>query len=110
MPRSQPDHRRRRPGRRPPYCPSAGAFSGGPRPPGFTAPGMRQVFNTILPMQGRERRQFYNQASAGLVIGMGLAGGIIGSSWGGVLGAAFGFGFGITMGGVFVENGRFYRR
>lgn len=104
MARSQPGHRRRRPGRRPPYRPSAGAFSGGPRPPGFTAPGMRQVFDAVLPMQGKERKSFYNQASAGLVIGVGLGGAIIGFSWGGVVGAVIGFGVGATAGGVFVEG------
>ena len=30
---------------------------------------MRQLFDAVLPMQGQERKQFYNQASTGPVVG-----------------------------------------
>jgi len=109
MARSYPDHRRRRPDRRPPHR-APTAFSGGRKPQGFTVPGMRQLFDAVLPMQGRERKQFYNQASTGLVVGLGLGGAIIGCSCGGVIGAVLGFGVGATAGGAFVEKQRFYRR
>ncbi len=33
---------------------------------------MRQLFDLVLPMRGEERKQFYNQASTGLVAGLGL--------------------------------------
>ena len=110
MPRRYSNRPRRGPGRRPPHRPSPGAFSGGPRPQGFTTPGMRQVFDAILPMRGKERKQFYNQASTGLVVGLGIGGAMLGGSWGGLLGAVFGFVVGATAGGAFVEKRRFYRR
>jgi len=71
---------------------------------------MRQVFDAILPMRGKERKQFYNQASTGLVVGLGIGGAMLGGSWGGLLGAVFGFVVGATAGGAFVEKRRFYRR
>jgi hypothetical protein len=109
MARSNPGHRRR-PGRRPPYRPSAGGLASGPRPQGFTGPGMRQLVDAVLPMQGKERKQFYNQASTGLVVGLGLGGALLGGSWAGPVGALFGLGVGATLGGAFVERWRFYRQ
>jgi hypothetical protein len=109
MARSNPGQRRRRPGRRPPHRPSAGASSG-QRPQGFTGPGMRQLFDAVLPMKGRERKQFYNQASTGLVVGLGIGGAKLGGSWAGPVGAVIGFGVGATTGGLFVEKQRYYRR
>ena len=110
MARKYPNRPRSRPGRRPPHRPPAGAFSGGRKPQGFTVPGMRQLFDAVLPMQGKERKQFYNQASTGLVVGLGIGGGMLGFGWGGVLGAVIGFGIGATAGGLLVEERRFYRR
>jgi hypothetical protein len=109
MARSNPGHRRR-PGRRPPHLPSAGAFPSNPRPQGFTGPGMRQLFDGVLPMRGRERREFFNQASTGLVVGLGLGGAVLGHSWAGPVGALIGLGVGATTGGLFIEKQRFYRR
>lgn len=88
----------------------AEASSGGRKPRGFTGPGMRQLFDAVLPMQGKERKQFYNQASTGLVVGLGLGGAMLGGSWAGAVGAVIGFGVGATAGGLFVEKQRFYRR
>ena len=110
MARTNSGHRRRRPGRRPPHRPSAGAFPVKSRPQGFTVPGMRQLFDAVLPMQGVERKQFYNQASTGLVVGLGLGGAMLGHSWAGGVGAVIGFGVGAMTGGLFVEKRRFYRR
>ena len=109
MPRSNPG-RRRRPGRRPPNRPAAGGLASGPRPQGFTGPGMRQLFDAVLPMKGKERKQFYNQASTGLVVGLGLGGALLGGSCAGPVGAVIGFGVGATAGGLLVEKQRFYRR
>ena len=78
MARSYPNGPRRRPGRRPPHRPAAGVVH--PRLPGFTGPGMRQVFDAIVPMRGKQRRQFFNQASTGLVVGLGLGGAMLGHS------------------------------
>jgi len=110
MARRYPNRPRRRPGRRPPNRPSAGASSGGRKPPGFTHWAMRPLFDAVLPMKGKERKQFYNQAATGLVVGLGLGGAMLGGSWAGPVGAVIGFGVGATAGGLFVEKRRFYRR
>src|SRR4051794_9878202 len=110
MARRYPNRPRRRPGRRPPHRPPAGSPSVGPRAPGLTGPGMRQLFDAVLPMKGRERREFFNQASTGLVVGLGLGGAMGGGMWAGPVGAVIGFGVGATAGGLFVETQRYYRR
>ncbi len=61
-------------------------------------------------MKGMERKQFYNQASTGLVVGLGIGGAMLGGSWAGPVGAVIGFGVGAAVGGAFVEYRRFYRR
>ena len=94
----------------PPIVPRPGALPDGPRPQGFTGPGMRQLFDAVLPMKGRERKQFYNSASTGLVVGLGIGGAMLGGSWAGPVGAVIGFGVGATAGGLFVEKQRYYRR
>jgi hypothetical protein len=71
---------------------------------------MRQLFDVVLPMKGKERKHFYNQASTGLVVGLGLGGAMKGYSGGGPVGAVIGFGVGATAGGLFVERLRFFRR
>jgi hypothetical protein len=109
MARKYPNPPRRRPGHRPPRR-RAATPGQGPRPPGFTGPGLRQLFAALLPMEGRERKQFYNQASTGLVVGLGLGGAMIGFPGGGLVGAVLGFGVGVVAGGLFVEQQRFYRR
>jgi hypothetical protein len=100
MARSNPN-RRRRPGRQPRRSPPAR---------GFTGPGGRQLFDAILPMQGKERKRYFNQVSAWLVLGLGLGGAMVGCAWAGIVGAVLGFGAGVTTGGTFVERQRFYRR
>ena len=109
MARKYPNQPRRRPGHRPPGR-RGRASAHGPRPPGFTHAAMRPLFDAVLPMQGKERKQFYNQASTGLVVGLGLGGAMLGHSWAGPVGAVIGFGVGATAGGLFVENQRYYRR
>ena len=110
MARKYPEHPRRRPGRRPNNRPSGAANGHGPRPPGFTHTAMRPLFDAVLPMKGRERKQLYNQASYGLVVGLGLGGAMVGGSWAGFIGAVIGLGVGVMAGGFFVEKGRYYRR
>ena len=110
MARPNTGRRRRRPGRRPPHRPPAGAFNGGPKPQGFTGPGMRQLFDAVLPMRGKDRRQFFNQASTVLVVGLGVGGAVLGLSWAGPVRAVIGLGVGAAAGGSFVERQRFYRR
>ena len=100
MSRSDPNRPRRRTGR-----PRS-------RPParGFTGPGGRQLFDAILPMQGQERKRYFNQVSAWLVLGLGLGGAMVGYAWAGIIGGVLGFGAGAAVGGTFVERQRFYRR
>ncbi len=109
MARKYPNQPRRRPGHRPPGRRGA-PQAHGPRPPGFTHPAMRPLFDAVLPMKGKERRQFFNQASTGLVVGLGLGGAMVGGSWAGGVGAVLGFAVGVTAAGAFVEKRRFYRR
>src|SRR4051812_14200987 len=106
MARRDPIQPRRRPGRRPPHRPPAGAFSGDPRPRGFTGPDMRQLLDAVLPMRGKERKRSFNRASTGLVVGLGLGGAMIGPTGAGVIGAVIGLGVGATAGGLFVEKQR----
>ena len=101
MARNDPNRWRRRPGRRPRSRSPAR---------GFTGPGGRQLFDAILPMQGKERKQYFNGVSGWLVLGLGLGGAMVGYSWAGIVGAILGFGAGVTAGGTFVERQRFYRR
>ena len=35
----------------------------GRRPPGFTPPGCRELYNVVLPMRGAEKRRFFNELS-----------------------------------------------
>jgi hypothetical protein len=109
MPRRFPNGRRRRPGHRPPN-----RFSGRhgrPRPPGFTPTGVRTFYNVFMPgLQGREKRQFFNQLAGGMVLVFALGGAMVGYAWFGLLGAFLGLGAGIAMGGATAEKGRFYRR
>ena len=110
MANKHPDRPRRRPGRLPANRPPGAASGHGPRPPGFIHSAMRPLFDAVLPRKDGERKQFYNQAASGLVIGRGPGGAMIGGSWAGVVGAVIGFGLGATAGGCFVEKGRYYRR
>jgi hypothetical protein len=109
MPRRFPNGRRRRPGRRPPN-----RFAGRPGPaqaPGFTPAGFRTFYNVFMPgLQGCEKREFFNQIAAWMIIGFALGGAMVGYVWFGLLGAVFGLGAGIAAGGAVAEKGRFYRR
>jgi hypothetical protein len=109
MARRYPNGRRRRPGRRPPNRYSGG--HGPPQPGGFTPAGFRTFYNVILPgLKGREKREFFNQISGWLILGVALGGAILGYTWLGALGAVFGLGAGIMAGGSMAEKGRFHRR
>ena len=65
---NRPPHR---PGRRPVHLPPSGVSSGGPRPRGFTGPGMRQLYDTSLPMRGEGGEPCWNRPITGLVAGLG---------------------------------------
>ncbi len=71
---------------------------------------MRQLFDAVLPMQDKECKQFYNQASTGLVVGLGIVGAMPVIGRGGVVGAVIGLGVDATAAGLFFEDRRSYRR
>jgi hypothetical protein len=60
-------------------------------------------------LQGRDRKRFFNQISAQIVLGVGLSGGVLGLLGLGPLGGVFGFGLGVVPAGTWAERGRFYR-
>ncbi len=77
MPRPYPDHRRRRPGRRPPNRYNGGAA---PRPArhGFTGPGLLATYDKFLPLRGRQKRSYFNRAAAVLALAAGCGGAALG--------------------------------
>lgn len=108
MPRPYPEHRRRRPGRRPP---NRHRGDGAPRPPrhGFTGPGLRSVYNMFMPLRGREKRSYLNRAAGIIALTVAYVGAVLGYGWFGPLGAVVGFVSGLAAGCSFLERRRFYR-
>ena len=108
MPRRTPERGRRRPGRRPPcrHRPRSG-----PRPPsGFTGPGFRQAWGTVLPgLGGAEKKAFFNEVSSGIVLGSGACGLMLGLATFGWPGAILGLGGGLAASGSVAGSGRFHR-
>jgi hypothetical protein len=104
----RPGRRRRRPGRSPPFHPKSPVLSSRPR--GFTGFGFGPYYSWLLPgLRGREKREFFNKACGGLILGCGLGGAMLGLALAGPIGAAIGFGVGLGVGGTIAEKGRFYR-
>jgi hypothetical protein len=108
MGRKYPNRRRRRPGRRPPN-----RYSGRHEHrqfQGFTPFGLRQFYRILLPgLQGREKREYFNEIAGWMVLGVAIGGGMIGYFSLGPLGVIFGLGAGAAAGGALVEKARFYR-
>ena len=108
MPRPYPHGRRRRPGRRPPNRYS-GRY-GSAQPQGFTPTGFRTFYNLFMPgLQGREKREYFNQVSAWMVGSFALVGAMFGYDWFGPVGVIFGLGAGIAAGSSIAQKKRFYR-
>jgi hypothetical protein len=85
MSRPYPKRRRRRPGRRPPYRDSG--RHGPPHASGFTPADIHTFYKVLTPgLHGREKRQFFNQASAWMVLGFARGEAILCYSWLGPLG------------------------
>jgi hypothetical protein len=61
-------------------------------------------------LNGRERRQFFDEASGGLPWRFSPGGALAGFAWAGVVGAVIGLAVGIGLGGWPAERRRFYRR
>ena len=90
---SQRDRRRRRPGRRPPDRLSRRFLSSLPQ--GFTGHGFGTHHRLLLPsLRGREKREFFNRISGGLVASFALGGVMFGYALLGPIGAFLGLGAG----------------
>jgi hypothetical protein len=63
----------------------------------------------VLPMRGRQRREFFNAVSSAIVLGCGVTGALIGFCCFGLLGGLLCFGAGVMVREAFVGQGRFYR-
>src|SRR5262245_46348651 len=107
MGRRYPNRRRRRPGRRPPD-----RYSGlGQDSSGFTPAGLDTFYKALMPgLGGREKREYFNDISAWLIMGIALGGAVVGYACLGVIGASLGLGAGLMAGGVVAGKGGFYRR
>ncbi len=81
----------------------------GRRPSGFTGPGLRELYNVVLPFHGADKRRFFNQLSDRLVVMLGVAAAVVGYGAGGLLGAAIGLGFGLVGAARAMARGRFRR-
>jgi hypothetical protein len=65
----------------------------------------------MLPgLRRAEKKAFFNEISAGIVVGFGVGGAVLGYMWLGLFGALIGFGAGLAAGSSVAERGRFYRR
>src|SRR3954447_15620073 len=103
--RRRPGRRRVRPGRRPP-----GRLSR-PYQAGYTAHGFGALYNLLLPgLRGREKREFFNRACAGMVLGFSLGGAMLGYGLAGLPGALVGLVIGLGAGGNYAERAGFFRR
>ena len=101
-----PNRRRGKPGRPPPY-----RYRPKPQPKGYTGNGMNLYWSTLMPgLKGRQKREFFNTAAIGMPVGLACGGAIIGFNTAGVLGALVGAGMGLIGGCRMAEKGRFYRR
>jgi hypothetical protein len=81
----------------------------GRRPPGFTGPGLRELYDVVLPFGGADRRRFFNQVSDRVVVMLGVAAAVVGYGAGGLLGAAIGLGLGLAGASRAMLRGRFRR-
>ena len=55
----------------------------GRRPSGFTGPGLRELYNVVLPFGGADKRRFFNQISDRIVVMLGVAAAVVGYGAGG---------------------------
>jgi hypothetical protein len=108
MSRPYPNRRRKRPGRRPPH-----RYRGGGPPArlgGFQAFGFRHIYDLVFPgIRGRDRRKFFNQASGGSVLAIGLTVAFVGLSSSGLSGAILGGVAAAALMGYSLKKHGFYR-
>jgi hypothetical protein len=81
----------------------------GRRPSGFTRPGLRELYNVVLPFKGADKRRFYNQVSDRVVVMLGVAAAVVGYGVGWLLGAAIGLSLGLAGAARAMVRGRFRR-
>ncbi len=82
----------------------------GRRPSGFTGPGLRELYNVVLPFHGADERRLFNQLSDRVVVMFGVAAAVVGYGAGGPLGAAIGLALGLAGAARAMVRGRFRRR
>ena len=71
---------------------------------------MRHIYDLVFPdIRGRDRRKFFNEASTGLVLGMGLTVAFIGSSAAGLPGAILGGVAAAALTAHALKKNRYYR-
>lgn len=103
--RYNPNGRRRKPGRPPPY-----RYQPKPQPGGYTGNGLNLYWSSLMPgLQGKQKKEFFNNASIGMSIGLACGGAIIGYNSAGILAAIVGAGMGLIGGCRITARGRFYR-
>lgn len=79
---------------------------------GFSGPRHRWAWGPITRgagISGREKRQFFNQISAAMILAAGLVGALFGYSLLGWIGALIGLVVATGLMRTFVVGGRFYR-
>jgi len=104
--RYDPERRRRRPGRPPPY-----RYRAAPRPGGFTGHGLGACYEWLLPgLRGAAKKAFFNRASLAIPFALAYGGAVFGYGAGGLLGALIGAAAGLTGGCRLAEKERFFRR
>jgi hypothetical protein len=108
MSRPYPNRRRKRPGRRPPH-----RYRGGGPPVrlgSFQALGFRHIYDLVVPgIRGRDRRKFFNQASGGSVLAIGLTVAFVGLSSSGLSGAILAGVAAAALMGYSLKKHRFFR-
>jgi hypothetical protein len=81
-----------------------------PPPRGFTGRGWGEFYRIALPLEGSQKRAFFNRLSRYSTAAAGVIGTIVGYGAGGVLGAAIGAGLGVTSAARYLVRNRFHRR
>ncbi len=108
MSRPYPNRRRKRPGRRPPHRYRGGSLP--IRPRGFQDFGLRHLYDLIIPeIRGRDRRNYFNRMSGGVVLAIGLTYAFIGLSSSGLSGAILGGVAAAAFMGYSLRKHRFFR-
>jgi hypothetical protein len=81
-----------------------------PRSHSYQAFGLKYLYDLVLPgIRGQDRLRFFNDVSAGMALGFGVLGALLGWGMLGPFGVVLGFGAGVTLGADFLSKNRYYR-